>query len=282
MATTPPNGKSGKTILGCTIGVVVLLAATTVAGFFFWTKGGYQPTVHRHVPPAVNIAIRADGKEIALFGPVRKHIWPILLDSKWKDERPQSERIKRIEKETGIDVPWDFREMIIASMDGTSWVAVVGGKWEPGRFVDGLHRVIEAEGLGGWKRDGEILVHQLGPAIGQADDGTLVFGTNADITRAALPVSEESATLPVPIEGAASFVVNHKAYGSVVGLLPLTLPGLDTLGKIDQLEGKITLSDEPLLELTGIPKKGEDSKALAEDLDSLRAKLRLASFLLPG
>ncbi len=282
MAVPPPAGKSRARILGCILLPVLLLAAIGVGVYVYLGKAGYEPTAHRHLPPAANIAIRADGKQIAMFKPVREHIWPVILESKMKDDRPESKRIKRIEEATGIDVPWDFRETIIASMDGTAWVAIVGGKFEPHRFVKGLHQVIEEEEISGWTLDGEILVHKFGPAIGQADDGTLVFGTNADITRAALPESEASATLPVPIEGAVSFVVNDKAYGSAMSLLPLSLPGLDTLSKVKQLRGKIILSEQPQLELTAVPGKGVDAKALADDLDSLRVTLRLASLLLPG
>jgi hypothetical protein len=283
MAVPPPAGMSRAQTWGCILLPVLLLAAAAGVGVYFWfDKAAYEPTAHRHLPPAANIAIRADGKHIALFKPVREHIWPIVLKSKMDDDRPQSKRIKRIEAATGIDIPWDFRETIIASMDGTHWVAIVGGKFEPGRFVKGLHKVIEEEEISGWTLEGEILIHKFGPAIGQAEDGTLVFGTNADITRAALPISEKSATLPVPIEGAVSFVVNDKAYGSVVSLVPQSIPGLGTLSKVKQLSGKIILAEQPLLELTAVPSKGVDAKALADDLDSLRSKLRLASLLLPG
>jgi hypothetical protein len=256
----------------------VLATALGVAVYLYVAVWSYEQLAHRHVPANTNIALRADAAKILLFKPVREHLWPVLLESEGEDK---NRRIQRIKDKTGVSIPVDLREVIIASVDAGAWVAIFGGNIEPGRFVAGLQEVLKEEGIEGWTLDGELLVHRLGAAIGQADDGVIVMGTNSDVTMAALPVGDEDRDLPVSSDGAISFMLNSRAYDGAIGLLPLTLPGLDTLSKIEQLSGNVMLSEEPLVELHVTPKPDVTADVLADDLDSSIMKLRLATLLMP-
>jgi len=198
------------------------LVAGLVVAYFLWWK--HPATAHRHVPEGTRLALRADAQALATFGPVREHIWPILFRARGGE---RSERIERIEKATGLRIPLDLREAVIASVDAQSWVLLVGGPIEPGRFVDGMEEVLREEGASGWTHDGELLVHALGPAIAQADDGTLIVGTGKPIVEASLP-AHDGADLPLPPEGAVSFVLHEDAYEGIVDRLP-SVPGLDAL-----------------------------------------------------
>ena len=132
---------------------------------------------------------------------MRKHLWPVLVD------RPSQKAGKtfadRVAESTGINPTLDIRELILASMDSKSWVLLVGGSFKPGKFVPGMEKVFQEEGHPGWRRAGDLLIGPTGIAMGQADDGTLVLGTEAEIVTAALPASEEYKRIDLPRDGVA-------------------------------------------------------------------------------
>jgi hypothetical protein len=241
-----------------------------------------EPTAHRHVPAGTSIALRADALKILVWKPVRQHLWPLAFDTAEGEEPADSRRARLIQEKTGVRIPADFREVIVASVDGVSWVAIVGGTIEPGRFVKGVDEVLRTEGINGWKLDGDVLVHELGPSIGQAEDGTILVGTDVRMVRAALPASddEEAEALPLPRDEALSFMVHARAYRGMVSQLPLTLPGLDALERVQQVQGTVALSDEPRLSIEAQPKDGVVAEALAKDFEAAVFKLRLASVLI--
>jgi hypothetical protein len=280
---TEKNKPQKKSRAGCIALAVLLLAAAIGGGFYlYFDFFRRSSSAAKHVPAGSNIALRIDGVKLATFKPVRQHLWPVLFDTKSEGSVEDSKRIKRIEDETGVAIPADLREIVIASTDAGSWVAIVGGSFDPGRFVPGLQKVLSEQGVSGWTLDGELLVHTLGAAIGQAKDGTLVMGTNRDITRAALPASKDSPALPLLSEGTASFYVNQRAYSGAIKLLPLRLPGLDALDRIEQLDGSFTLTEQPRVLLRAQPKAGVDASKLSTDIEAARTKLSLAALLLPG
>jgi hypothetical protein len=253
---------------------LVLAAGAAAAFFFLWR---HPATAHRHVPEGTRLALRADAQALATFRPVREHLWPLLFRARGGE---RSERIERIQAATGIRIPLDLREAVIASVDAQSWVLLVGGPIEPGRFVVGMEQVFREEGVEGWRREGELLVHAAGPAIGQADDGTLVVGTGRPIVEASLP-EHDGADLPLPPEGALGFVLHEDAYRGALAQLP-DLPGLDNLKKINNLRGHMALGDAPRVTLQIAPKDGVDPEALRSDLDRDLGRLRLGLLLVPG
>jgi hypothetical protein len=258
---------------------VVLVLALAGAGLWLYLRvWRYTPTAHRHLPPDAGIAIRADANQLVEFAPFREHILPLVLARQPADRKRISERLFA---ETGIRLR-DLHEIVVASTSPTSWVAIAGGRLERGRFVAGLERVFAAEGIGGWQRDGELLVHALGPAVGQADDGSLVAGTTAAIVRAALPAHDpDPAVLPLPVDGALSLAANATAWRTVVGFVPAAAPGAATLARADRLRGTLTLDDAPRLDLRLVPASGTTPAALAEALDGDLAKIRLFLLLVP-
>lgn len=241
------------------------------------------PRAHRHVPRGCNVAVRLDAYELLTFKPVREHLWPVLWEARKREPDAMKKRLERVRAATGIRVPEDLREAIVASLDGTQWVAVLGGTLEAGRFVDGMATVLPAEGFDGWSRDGDLLVHHSGTALGQADDGTLVLGTGKAIVLAALPERDgdpDPGELPLPRQGAVSFMLTSAAYKGALGRLPDTFR-LDTLDEIDKLDGALTLGDEPRIEVVAAP-RGVSADKLAGDLDDALGKIKLALLLVPS
>ena len=274
-------GRQGKRRWPWLLAALLLAVLGSLALWAYDSIFGHAPIAHRHVPPGTSIALRADAVQILTFAPVRAHLWPLLLDSPGDEEEDRGRRRRRIAETTGVDIPLDLREVVIASLDGRSWVAIVSGAIEPGRFVKGVSQVLEEEGIDSWALEGELLVHDLGPALGQAADGTIVLGTQIDITRAALPLSREDATVPLDTEGALSFWIGDSAYAAALGLLPRALPGKAELAQIEQLAGDVTLSDEPQVNLRLVPRDGLGADVLAQRLEGAIGKLSLATRLVP-
>jgi hypothetical protein len=269
------------------IGVAVVVALLCGSGVAWWflRQLQYEPTAHRHIPDGTNVVVRADAAKIVLFKPVREHIWPALWERRKDAPEPppgQQPRLERLKEETGVALPRDLRELIIVSVDATSWAALIGGPFPKGRFVPGLHRVLKEDGLPGWSLSGELLVHVLGPAVAQADDGTLIIGSDADIVRAALPAEDHNVEIPLPIEGALSFLINKKAWGGAVSRLPLMLPGLDTLSKVEEARGTLTLSEQPQLGIDVVPSAGTGADQLSQDIGRVITSLRRMSLVVPS
>jgi hypothetical protein len=260
--------------------VGVALVASTLAGLGLYVGlWRYQPTAHRHVPDGTKAALRADAQQLLFFAPVRKHLWPVFLGSKSEEADDGPSRRERLSEATGTDIPADFREVVVASTDATSWVVMIGGTITAGGFVDGVEQVLAEEGNDDWSRRGALLIHRQGPALGQAEDGTVILGTRAAIVTAALPGRDDSDRL-LPTAGAIAFTADTAAVGEMLGALPVRLPGTDGLAGIQRLTGQMTLSDNPTLEVALLPRQGVRATDLAADLDVLLARLKLATQLL--
>ncbi|WP_437587531.1 hypothetical protein [Sorangium sp. So ce1000] len=268
---------------GRTRGAACLVLAIALAGaalgvyFFFWR---YVPTARQHIPGDANIVIRLETADLALFGPVRQHFLPLL------DDAPKTtSRKARIEAATGLDLPSDLREIVVASTDATSWVALAGGRIPKGRFVAGMEKVARDEGWTGVRREGELLV--LGPraVIGQADDGTLVLGTDVAIVSAALPASPESEEwrrLDLPEQGAVTFALTSAALSGAAAAVSGVLPRAGALfRRVDHASGALTLGAEPALSMLLAPASGEVAAALAPDTQALLGSLKLTLAVLP-
>lgn len=262
-------------VLFAVIGVLAI-AGVTIGYFFFFR---YTPVAERHIPGASNLAIRADVRAIGTFGPVRKHLWPVLF------ERP-SQKVSgktladRVGDATGIRPALDAREVIIASVDARSWVVLVGGSFEPGAFVPGLEKVLREEGLADWQKNGELLIGPGGVAVAQAEDGTLVLGTEAEIVNSALPASEEHKRMDLPKEGALAFAMSKEAWEEISRTTGAFDPG-GSLRRIRHARGTLTLGDEPRFDLSIEPKGGEDAGALGSDVGQLLTLLRLGLVAVP-
>ncbi|XXY53431.1 hypothetical protein WME91_20070 [Sorangium sp. So ce269] len=270
----------------CLLAAIALLALLAGAAlgvyFFFWR---YEPTARRHIPGDANIVIRLETAQLALFGPVRQHFLPLLDES--ASDASRASRKARLEAATGVDFPSDLREIVIASTDATSWVALAGGRIPKDRFVAGMEKVARDEGWDGWRREGDLLIvhgtHARPRAvIGQADDGTIVVGTDVEIVNAALPASDEWQRLDLPEQGPVTFALTSAAWSGAAGVVSAVLPRAGALfRRVDHASGALTLGAEPALAMRLAPASGEAAAALAADTQALLGSLKLALAVLP-
>ncbi len=268
---------------------LVLIAAFTLTAalgawiYFAWWR--FEPTAMHHVPSGANVVVRADAAELLQFKPIRTHLWPVLFEGALKGA-PNARRVERIEEETGVRIPLDLREVVVASVDGIAWVAVLGGKFAPGRVVDGLHRVFQQEGLERWSKDGDLLMHAGGATIAQAEDGTVIIGTHREIVEAALPheavddVSDDTLSAQQTARGAIQFRVSPPAIKRWLASMPDSIPA-DSLHAIDELAGTVRLSEQPELTLVLSPKSSTSPPVLASALTDLFSKLGWVLLLVP-
>jgi hypothetical protein len=272
--------------------LIALLLVAAAGGYAYWRFLHHAPTAHRHLPPDAKAAVRADGLELLRFPPVRQHIVPALVE-RWLRKRQGGEAtpaerggtedlLERLGRETGAHLPADVREVVVGVVGPLDWVVAIGGKFPRGRFVAGLHKLLEEQGTGGLRRDGELLVHELGAAVAQAADGTLLFGTRAELVRAALPERDGAELVPVPVAGALSFVVSSAAWQPVTSLAgPLLENALVPFGLVARARGELTLSDSPAVHVELTPKNG-DAEELARELDTLLSRARFLVLVAPG
>jgi hypothetical protein len=151
------------------LGITLLGVGGLLIYLFLWR---YEPTARRHIPAGTNLAVRFEASDILLFGPVRKHLWPLLDEPSPPSGAPPAaapagkSRVERIKAETGVNLATDLRELIVASVDANSWVLLAGGRITRGQFVKGLDKVLREEGTKGWAITGDLLVGPGGVAIG--------------------------------------------------------------------------------------------------------------------
>ena len=273
----PPMPRSRKIAIALSILAAVLLVAG-VAVYLFVVR--YEPLARRHIPGNANLAARLELGDLVLFGPVREHLWPLVFEGAPGDAPKGKTRADRIRAATGVNLATDLREVFVASVEGSSFVAIAGGKIPRGRFVKGLAAVAKEEAWpGGWHEAGELLVGPGGLAIGQADDGTILFGTSEAIVIAALPASDDFHRLELPEKGASSFAVTKEAWSGAAGVA--VVAHASVLRKIERASGRFTLSKSPELSLEIEPVSASPAPALAGEIEQLLSEMRIVAMLVP-
>jgi hypothetical protein len=271
---------------GCLLGVG-LAALVTVVGaalLIYVYIFRYEPLARRHVPGNANLVARVSATDIAFFGPVRKHLWPVLFEQAFaRSGQPApagKSRAQRIRETTGVNLATDVREILVASVDATSWVLLLGGRIDEGSFVDGIEKLAREEGWQGFRREGPLL---LAPSmvIGQADDGTIIVGTDTDIVTASLPATDEHSNLGLPDDGAVAFAITEAAWSGVASSIAQKVPGGVSLGQVTRASGRITLGDNPLVALRIEPRAGQDPAPIAADIERSLLALRVLLLLTP-
>lgn len=277
-APAPAAATRRRARVGCAIAAIVLTVVALVGGalglyFFVWR---YEPTARRHIPGGAHVALRIEAADVALFGPVRKHLWPLL------DAAPAGKpRKQRLKAATGVS-PADIREVVIASTDAASWVVLLGGRVEPGRVVPGMERVAREEGWPGWRRQDDLLLGPGGVAIAQAEDGTVVIGTDAPIVRASLVASDDWTRLGLPEKGALSFAITREAWDGLGGEIGGKLAGGRGLfRRAGRTTGSMTLGEAPRITMRVEPVTGETVEGVTGDLGMILTGLKLVTLLLP-
>lgn len=273
----PPMPPARKIAIALSILAAVLLVAG-VAVYLFVVR--YEPLARRHIPGNANLVARIDLADFALFGPVREHLWPLVFEGSAGAAPKGKTRADRIRAATGVNLATDLRELFVASVEGSSVVVILGGKFPRGRFVTGLAAVAKEEAWpGAWRVAGELLLGPSGIAIGQADDGTIVAGTSEAIVTAALPASEDFRRLALPEKGGSSFTVTREAWSGAAGAA--VVAHASVLRKIERASGHFTLSKLPELSLEIEPVAVDPAPALAGEIEQLLAELRIVALLLP-
>lgn len=273
----PPMPPGRKLAIALSILAALLLVGGVAFYLFVWR---YDPVAHKHIPGNANLAARLQFSDIALFAPVREHLWPLVFEPAAHEGKPGKTRAERIHRATGVNLATDVRELYVASVEGKAFVALVGGKLERGRFVKGIAALAKEEAWpGGWHEEGELLVGPSGVTIGQAEDGTIAVGTTAAIVLASLPATEDYKRLMLPEDGAASFAVTKEAWSGAAGAA--VVAHASVLRKIERAGGHFTLSKQPELAMEIVPAEGNEAAALAGEIEQLLAEMRIVTLLLP-
>lgn len=277
-AAKPPKQSPTRMIAVAAVAVGVLGSVGAVVLWMLVFR--YEPTAIAHVPAGSNVVVRIEAADIILFGPVRNHLLPLVIED--KPNEPGLNKVpwaERLHDRTGVRLPVDVREILIATMDGKSVVGLFGGKISRGKFVAGLAEVAREEGWAGFRLENDILV---GPkmAVGQAEDGTIVVGTDKAIVLTALPASDEGAKLGLPEQGAVRFVVAKPAWESL-SMMGKLVPEASAFGRVRRGTGSFTLGGSPELVVRLEAAEGADSAAIEQGVTGLLANLRLLMLLAP-
>ncbi len=255
------------------------LLFASVAGplSFYFLVWRYRATAPQHIPAGTTFAARFDGRELYLYGPFREHVLSAFEDA------PGVESYRdRIKSRTGIDLGSDVREVVVATMTGSSGVVLFGGRLgrtrrEQDRFPEGLHAVLVEKGRSGFAMAGDVLV---GPGfrVGQADDDTIIIATDDEILRAAMEPSDTWKTLGLSSSGAMSFTVQEPALAAAARNSPFGAG--EALGRTERATGHLRL-DKAKLYVDVVPKPGVGSEELARDIEAGLGAARALTLLLP-
>ena len=272
-----PMPRSRKIAIALSSLAAILLVAG-VAVYLFVVR--YEPLARRHIPGNANLVARVEIADLALFGPVREHLWPLMFAPAPTSGSNEKTRADHLKAATGVALATDLRELIVASVEGSNFVAILGGKIPRGRFVQGLAAVAKEEAWpGAWRVAGGLLVGPDGITIGQADDGTILLGTSEAIVTAALPASDDFVRLALPEKGASSFAVTREAWSGAAGAA--VVAHASVLRKIERASGSFTLGKSPEITMSIEPSDANPAPALAGEIEQLLAEMRIVALLLP-
>jgi hypothetical protein len=115
--------------------------------------------------------------------------------------------------------------------------------------------------------------------VGQADDGSIVIGTDAAIVKAALPAAEDAPRIQLPAARAVYFVATQELWTGAAW--HSALPNSMALRKIAHAEGDLSLGDKPAFDVRIDLQKGENAAEFAKDLEGMFSAFRIASLFLP-
>lgn len=275
------RGRKSSGLWGILGALVVILGVA--GGAMYWMLLRYEPTAHRHVPAGSSMAARIDFQEIALFGPVRRQIWPLLTEGEGQNVPASAEKSlpERLEAETGLKLGRDIREVVLATVgktDSGRWIAVLGGKVPSGVVKKLAHGLAAEEGVKGWEyslAEDVLTWRTLGIAVGQAKDRSIIIASDAATLAAALPEQDGARAMGLPETGALTFAVAPSAWnewGS--GMAATFVPGLRTLGKLQGCNGRFALGSSPELEMQCRLPQGVDANQIRGSLVSLTTTLR--------
>lgn len=280
------SGKKWRSVFAIFSSFVAILGVGAFAAY--WTLLRYEPVAHRHVPAGSAMAARIDFQEIALFGPVRRHLWPLVFErSEANGSGSDTSFASRIQAATGLNLGRDIREVVLVSYGATDsgrWIVVLGGKI-PSGIVRGLQKLAIEENIAAdLSPDGDVLKWRaLGIAVGQARDRSLIVASDPETLALALPAQDGATAIGLPETGALSFAISASAWndwGS--GMAGTLIPGVRSLSKLHGCNGRFGLGANPELEMQCRLAPGVDSEQVRGSLLSLATMMKGASALVGG
>lgn len=234
------------------------------------------------------MVVRIDFQEIALFGPVRRHIWPLVFEGgEAGPTDTDASFAKRIEAVIGLKLGRDIREIVLINYGATDsgrWIVVLGGKI-PSGIVPAFAKWAAKEDAS-WELSpkGDVLTWRpLGISLGQAADRAILVASDPETLALALPAQDGAKTLGLPESGAFAFAIAASAWnewGS--GMAGMLVPGLRALAQLHGCNGRFGLGGSPELEMQCRLAPGVDAERVRGSLLSLVTALKGMSALAGG
>lgn len=168
----------------------------------------YERRAVEHLPLNTALVARLDLEQVVLFEPVRRHLLPVVNALPLGGQPAPNagidlDRLAMLRELAGINLGFDLREIVVAVVAPTGgWAVVLGGLFDKDRMLEGVERLLRAEGVA-WSRVGDTLrLEFLGVALGQAQDGSLIVASSPEVLESALPATHRYRELRVSKEGA--------------------------------------------------------------------------------
>ena len=258
------------------IGLALTVLAVFVIGYWVFVR--YERKVLRHLPTNTLAALRVDVEQVALYEPIRKHVFPVIDGAAERGDEGTG-RLQRFRELSGVNMGMDLREVAIA-VEPRGWVVLVGGLFPESGLVDALAQVVR-ETLP------DVVCHRreqqldCDPAltIAQSSDGVVILGANPAVVDSALSTSDWAQRNGMSEASAISLVALPQAESarSMVTAGAYFL-GATWLGQVTRMVGIVTLG-QPLpvqLALDGLP------EAAAQDVNQTLERVQAMAALAPG
>lgn len=244
-ARKPRRARSFKIVAFVLLGLFGVAVVGAVVAYYKLLH--YERVAVHHIPPSAAWAARVDVERVALFEPVRRHLLPLVnrVGSATPAASTPSGRdlATALRQELGLNLGMDLREIVIAGGPALGdWLVVLGGIF-PKRsdlIVRTSELLLSQVGVRTRPSSDDLLLFEgAGTALAQAEDGSLVFGSSAELVKAALAPSLRFAELGLaPDQGVGGFGVLPAAL-----LDPLVLRVLGsvaaTLATIQRVQGRL-------------------------------------------
>ena len=228
---------------------LTLAVALGGGGYIYFVLMHYERVAARHVPASAEFAVRLDAEQLAVFDPIRRHVFPVV-DQLLAGPGEEAGGLERVERATKIELGRDAREVVVASDEsGSQWAVVVGGMFPRGEFVRGLSGVLAEYGFE-LTADGRRLRGPRGLTVAQSADGCIVVASSTDWLEAALA-------------GGGSELPRHHALALAATARALRHVGGPNLGPIDALRGTTELGTPLHVELELVTNRGDTPSDLA-------------------
>jgi hypothetical protein len=240
----------------------------------------YERVAARHVPRDAALIVRLDVEQAIVYEPFRRHLLPLA-------ERPRTPaqgtapvlepRLDRLKRHTGIELAVDIRELVVAlGPTPRDWLIVLGGKFPKQSVVKGLHTLFHEEGLPVELASGERrLTLAGGAAVGQAEDGVLLFASNNAWLDAALGASQPAFALNG--RQAAALAATMQGVKVLPAIWPALDPRLPAELRVARLTAELGLAAVPALQVDVRLEPGADVAAAQARLGALIAESRNSS-----